>query len=71
MVSKRQQLIDATALPKEVARYELAEHAAARFRDAGFRTIGIDPFARPGDGLALAAETGRLRRNFQGYTDDT
>jgi oxygen-independent coproporphyrinogen-3 oxidase len=70
-VSKRQQLIDAAALPKEVARYELAEHAAARFRDAGFRAIGIDHFARPADGLAVAAETGRLRRNFQGYTDDT
>lgn len=70
-VSKRQQLIDAEVLPKEVARFELAEHAARRFRDAGFEAIGIDHFARPGDGLAQAAQTGHLRRNFQGYTDDT
>ncbi len=70
-VSKRQKLIDETALPREVERYQLAELAALRFREAGFDTIGIDHFARPDDGLAIAATTGRLRRNFQGYTDDT
>ncbi|WP_238370370.1 oxygen-independent coproporphyrinogen III oxidase [Heliomarina baculiformis] len=70
-VSKRQQLIDGDALPKEVERYELARLAAQRFGDAGFDAIGIDHFARPGDSLAQAARTGHLRRNFQGYTDDT
>ena len=70
-VAKRQQLIDGEALPKEVARFELAEHAAARLKQAGFDAIGIDHFARPDDGLAIAARTGHLRRNFQGYTDDT
>ncbi len=33
--------------------------------------IGIDHFAKPDDGLALAQKAGQLRRNFQGYTDDT
>ncbi|MCC6007607.1 MAG: hypothetical protein JJU40_08005 [Rhodobacteraceae bacterium] len=33
--------------------------------------MGIDQFARGGDGLEVAARTGQLRRNFQGYTDDT
>lgn len=70
-VSKRQQLIDGDALPKEVERYELARLAAQRFIDAGFDTIGIDHFARPGDTLARAARSGLLRRNFQGYADDT
>ena len=70
-VSKRQQLIDETTLPKEIARYQLANHAAARFTDAGFDVIGIDHFARPDDTLARAAKSGHLRRNFQGYTDDT
>ncbi len=69
-VSKRQQLIDGDALPKEVERYELARLAAQRFVDAGFDAIGIDHFARPGDTLAQAARSGHLRRNFQGYTDD-
>mgnify|MGYP003675346279 CR=1 FL=1 len=70
-MSKRQKLIDAAALPDELARYRLAELAAQAFRSAGLTGIGIDHFARPGDGLAHAAQTGRLRRNFQGYTDDT
>ena len=70
-VSKRQQLIDGDTLPKEVERYELARLAAQRFVDAGFDSIGIDHFARPGDTLARAARSGHLRRNFQGYTDDT
>ncbi|WP_375174983.1 oxygen-independent coproporphyrinogen III oxidase [Pseudooceanicola sp.] len=70
-VSKRQQLIDEEALPGELTRYALANHAALRFSDAGFDSIGIDHFALPDDGLARAARTGHLRRNFQGYTDDT
>ena len=70
-VSKRQKLIDDTALPADLDRYHLAEQASARFRGAGFDAIGIDHFALHDDGLARAARDGRLRRNFQGYTDDT
>ncbi len=69
-MSKRQKLIDEATLPHEVERYQLAELAARRFAEAGFDSIGIDHFARPDDGLALAARTGHLRRNFQGYVDD-
>jgi oxygen-independent coproporphyrinogen-3 oxidase len=38
------------------------------FTDDGYRWIGIDHFARPEDPLALAADAGRLHRNFMGYT---
>lgn len=69
-VAKRQQLIDELALPGDAERYELACLAGDQFRAAGFETIGIDHFALPGDGLAKAARSGHLRRNFQGYTDD-
>jgi oxygen-independent coproporphyrinogen-3 oxidase len=69
--SKRQKLIDEAALPDDLARYRLAGLAADMFGVAGYRRIGIDHFAKPGDGLEVAARTGRLRRNFQGYTDDT
>lgn len=69
--SKRQKLIDEAALPDDMARYRLAGLAADMFAVAGYRRIGIDHFAIPGDGLELAARSGRLRRNFQGYTDDT
>ncbi len=70
-VSKRQKLIDDNALPDPRARYTMANLAADRFTDAGLTSIGIDHFARPDDALAIALETGQLRRNFQGYTADT
>lgn len=69
-VSKRQKLIDEDALPDDLARYSLAARAGERFVDAGLAAIGIDHFARPGDGLATALGKGQLRRNFQGYTAD-
>ncbi|MDO8884350.1 MAG: coproporphyrinogen III oxidase, partial [Pseudotabrizicola sp.] len=69
-VSKRQKLIDEAALPGDVSRYRLAAFAAERFGKAGMQAIGIDHFARSNDALAKAQSTGRLRRNFQGYTTD-
>jgi oxygen-independent coproporphyrinogen-3 oxidase len=69
-MSRRQQLIDDTALPGPEARLTLYDTAAALFDWDGYDSIGIDHFARPDDGLACAAREGRLRRNFQGYTDD-
>jgi oxygen-independent coproporphyrinogen-3 oxidase len=68
--SRRQKLIDEAALPGDVSRFRLAGLAAEAFAAAGYRRIGIDHFALPGDGLEVAARAGRLRRNFQGYTDD-
>jgi oxygen-independent coproporphyrinogen-3 oxidase len=69
--SKRQKLIPDAALPGEEDRYHLARQAAAAFTGSGYEAIGIDHFAKPTDSLAIAARTGHLRRNFQGYTDDT
>ena len=36
---------------------------------AGYLELGMDHFARPDDPLALAAASGTLHRNFQGYTE--
>jgi len=69
-MSKRQRLIDETALPGDEARFALAELAREMFIGAGFESIGIDHFARPDDAMAQAARRGTLRRNFQGYTTD-
>ncbi|KIC36769.1 oxygen-independent coproporphyrinogen III oxidase [Leisingera sp. ANG-M7] len=66
----RQSMIRSDALPTPEARLELFETARQLFQWDGYREIGIDHFARPHDGLAVAQQTGRLRRNFQGYTDD-
>ncbi len=70
-VARRQQMIPTEALPGPEARLDLDETARRLFLWDGYRQIGIDHFARPGDGLEIAQRTGKLRRNFQGYTDDT
>ncbi|WP_438754301.1 oxygen-independent coproporphyrinogen III oxidase [Pararhizobium sp. O133] len=67
---KHQRLIDENALPDAQARHEQAEAIAADLVAAGYRRIGLDHFALPEDELAIAAENGALRRNFQGYTTD-
>lgn len=38
--------------------------------DAGYVRVGMDHFAKPTDPIAVAAASGGLRRNFQGYTTD-
>jgi oxygen-independent coproporphyrinogen-3 oxidase len=65
-----QRLIDETQLPGPVERLRQFSAASQRLRDRGFLAIGLDHFARPADDLAAALESGRLRRNFQGYTAD-
>lgn len=65
-----QRLIDAGSLPGARERFEQAEIAAATLTGHGYAAIGFDHFARPHDPLALAAASGRLRRNFQGYVVD-
>lgn len=68
--SKRQKLIDESALPEQQERLHLFETARQLFLADGYEEIGIDHFARPSDGLAMARDQGCLKRNFQGYTDD-
>lgn len=70
-MSRRQQLIPSDSMPTPEERLRLFETASRLFEWDGYRAIGIDHFARPEDGLATAQAAGRLRRNFQGYTDDT
>ena len=69
-MSRRQQMIPSDAMPTPAERLRLYDTAAQLFQWDGYRNIGIDHFARPEDGLAMAQRQGTLRRNFQGYTDD-
>lgn len=69
-MKKHQEMIPTEALPDMPGRIESAEGAAERLVLSGYRRIGIDHFALPGDSLAEAAANGRLHRNFQGYTSD-
>lgn len=70
-MARRQAMIPDDALPSAEERLGLFETAAELFLWDGYEAIGIDHFARPTDGLARAVRARSLRRNFQGYTDDT
>ena len=66
----RQRRIDDSALPDARLRFAQAELGHRVLTHAGYVPIGFDHYAVPGDPLAVAAREGRLRRNFQGFTDD-
>lgn len=65
-----QALIDATLLPGPSERSRLAHTAERTILAGGYLPVGLDHFAAPHDSLAWAAQHGRLRRGFQGFTDD-
>lgn len=68
---KYQRKISDDLLPDSLERHLQADTIAQALLDAGYMRIGLDHFALPDDSLAAARLEGRLRRNFQGYTDDT
>jgi oxygen-independent coproporphyrinogen-3 oxidase len=69
-MARRQTLIPSDALPTPEERLRLFDTARRLFLWDEYDEIGIDHFARKGDGMAIAARDGTLRRNFQGYTVD-
>ncbi|KPM18295.1 MULTISPECIES: radical SAM protein [Sphingomonadales] len=67
----RQRVIDATNLPDRDQRFAMASAGFGYFLTHGYVPVGFDHFAKAGsDPLAAAATSGRVRRNFQGFTDD-
>jgi oxygen-independent coproporphyrinogen-3 oxidase len=69
-MKNHQKMIDEAALPNADQRFEQAEAVAEVLVAHGYRRIGLDHFARADDPISVAQRTGRLRRNFQGYTTD-
>jgi oxygen-independent coproporphyrinogen-3 oxidase len=69
-MKSHQKAIKLEDLPDAPLRMAQADAAARVLNDAGYVAIGLDHFARPEDAMARAAASGRLRRNFQGYTTD-
>jgi len=69
-MKKHQKMIQEDALADVAGRWNQAAAIDAVLIQAGYVRIGLDHYARPEDPLARAAAAGRLRRNFQGYTDD-
>jgi len=65
-----QRMIKTEDLPQAKARLAQADAMEDSLTGCGYRLIGIDHYAKPGDPMTRALETGTLRRNFQGYTTD-
>ena len=65
---RAQRQIDRFDLPDANTRLGLLQQTVEALTAAGYRYIGVDHFALPGDDLAHAADTGTLQRNFQGYS---
>jgi oxygen-independent coproporphyrinogen-3 oxidase len=66
----RQRRIVADHLPEMAERFDQAAYGYERLVAAGYQPVGFDHFALPDDPIAVATREGRLRRNFQGFTDD-
>ena len=60
--------IDESQLPSQDEKLKIFDNAVAEFLGCGYEFIGLDHFAKPDDGLAVAQRNGTLYRNFQGYT---
>jgi len=67
-VAKQQRGFERGDLPEPERRMKIFLAAMRRLLDAGYRAIGMDHFALPGDELCEALDAGTLRRNFMGYT---
>lgn len=67
-IAKQQRGFERRDLPGPRLRMRIMTRAIRRLVAAGYRSIGMDHFARPGDELSAALDAGTLRRNFMGYT---
>jgi oxygen-independent coproporphyrinogen-3 oxidase len=67
-VFKAQTQIEAAELPDAATKLSLLQLAIEQLTTAGYRHIGMDHFALPGDDLAVARDAQSLHRNFMGYT---
>jgi oxygen-independent coproporphyrinogen-3 oxidase len=67
-VRPQQRRLAQAGLPTGGAKLDLYLQARDLLAGAGYRSIGMDHFARPDDELSRALDDGHLHRNFQGYT---
>lgn len=56
-------------LPDENMKIALYNAGKQKLLNNGYVEIGMDHFAKPNDGLAVAARNGEMHRNFMGYTE--
>jgi oxygen-independent coproporphyrinogen III oxidase len=65
---KPQRRINEADLPEANEKLAILGHCIQRLSEAGYHYVGMDHFAKPDDELAIAQASGKLHRNFQGYT---
>jgi oxygen-independent coproporphyrinogen-3 oxidase len=65
---KPQRRIDESALPTPQEKLRMQENFVSQLKQAGYRYIGMDHFAKPDDEMSIAQQQRRLHRNFQGYS---
>lgn len=65
---KVQKALERAQIPTPQDRLDLFGHALHELLESGYQYIGMDHFALPNDDLARALKTGKLGRNFMGYT---
>ena len=67
--SPSQRGYDESDLPDENMKIALYNAGKEKLLNNGYVEIGMDHFAKPNDGLAVAATQGEMHRNFMGYTE--
>lgn len=67
-IKAHQRQLDESTMPRGWEKFRLFVGAAEELSGAGYRFVGFDHFARPGDELAHALDEDRVHRNFMGYT---
>mgnify|MGYP000988473403 FL=1 len=67
-IKKSMRKFDEAMLPSPKTKLEILKYTAEFFIKNGYKMIGMDHFAKPGDELFAALANGTLHRNFQGYT---
>lgn len=68
-IKPAQRLFKDEDLPAGADKRRLYEISREVLLAAGYREIGMDHFALPGDSLSRSEENGTLHRNFMGYAD--
>ncbi len=71
-MKKHMRLIPDETLPDTETRWKQYELGCKMLTEThGYVQIGLDHFAAPDDAMAIALNTKKLHRNFQGYTTDS
>ena len=66
--SKAQRRYTEADLPAASEKWEIYSKGKSMLEKAGFKSIGMDHFAKANDKLFIAEANGNLHRNFMGYT---